>query len=462
MISSISNLTPTGTVVRQLGLTNRRATKTASKWINFTRSVYALRSLFSDNQHLILKRLADIHGPRYRLQLGRRSLVIIGDGPGIRAVNALDRNVISAGLGRKSFLDTFPSKSLIYQSGDRHYVMRRILSFAWQAATRNLDVENETQQFIEELRHSNIESQNGDVESQFNAAKKFLVTVAAKLTIGRASPELIQIGQSIANSFGSLHLVGLMVPLTQRFKRFGAGIQQFRSDTQSLNRIMDEILNSGSYEDSSMLAKLQQSYQSNQLTLNEARDNASFLFTAAIRTMVTFFDNIVSNLAVARDWQIKARQEILSEEINYRSLRATIKETLRMHPVVAAMPRQAMADCEIDGTQIKKGECVVLSPWVSHYDASAFPDPFRFDPSRYLKKRLHENWVPFGGGQNHCIAGNWSTVFMTRLISELLREFELKSSSLGDLRKATGPSAFALRGPLSIRRNRTWIFQAAK
>lgn len=50
---------------------------------------------------------------------------------------------------------------------------------------------------------------------------------------------------------------------------------------------------------------------------------------------------------------------------------------------------------------------VGMSSWLMHRNEDAFPDPMKFDPSRWLNpedaRRLDHYMVPFGKGSRQCV-----------------------------------------------------------
>ena len=46
--------------------------------------------------------------------------------------------------------------------------------------------------------------------------------------------------------------------------------------------------------------------------------------------------------------------------------------------------RECNKDITINGINIKKGVVVTVPTYALHYDPEYYPDPFKFDPDRYL------------------------------------------------------------------------------
>ena len=130
------------------------------------------------------------------------------------------------------------------------------------------------------------------------------------------------------------------------------------------------------------------------------------------------------------------------EEVSYQVLReipwleASLKETLRLHPPLILLLRVAKVDLEIEGHQIKAGQMVGASPWVSNRLPEAFEDPERFEIERYLAPRAEDmqnpwNWIPFGAGRHRCVGAAFAMMQLKAIFAVLLRDwsFELAQPS---------------------------------
>lgn len=84
-----------------------------------------------------------------------------------------------------------------------------------------------------------------------------------------------------------------------------------------------------------------------------------------------------------------------------------LKETLRLHPSVYIISRQALCDVDLGDYYLPTGALVLVSPYVLHRQASVFPVPESFLPSRFepaREKRLPRYaYMPFGVGARTCL-----------------------------------------------------------
>jgi cytochrome P450 len=90
-------------------------------------------------------------------------------------------------------------------------------------------------------------------------------------------------------------------------------------------------------------------------------------------------------------------------------LQACIKEAMRLAPPVpGVLPRECVSDnVKIDGTAIPRGTVVGVPTWTIHHNPQYFPDPFTFNPYRWLsedKSLCEQNaYAPFSIGSRACI-----------------------------------------------------------
>lgn len=115
-------------------------------------------------------------------------------------------------------------------------------------------------------------------------------------------------------------------------------------------------------------------------------------------------------------------------------LKAVIKETLRLYPVVPTNSRIITdKETEVGGFLFPKNTQFVLCHYVVSRDPSVFPEPESFQPHRWLKKREADNsWtqhpfgsVPFGYGVRSCLGRRIAELEMQLLLSRLMQQYEV-------------------------------------
>ena len=106
------------------------------------------------------------------------------------------------------------------------------------------------------------------------------------------------------------------------------------------------------------------------------------------------------------------RQRLLAD----RSLLDTaVEEILRFNPAVHCFRRTALADCEIRGVRIAKGEKLALWYPAVNRDEEVFEDPDSFDVGRNPNEHLS-----FGIGEHFCLGSNLARMELRKIFGGLL------------------------------------------
>lgn len=102
------------------------------------------------------------------------------------------------------------------------------------------------------------------------------------------------------------------------------------------------------------------------------------------------------------------------------------KETLRMYPAFWTMIRVAREDVEIAGQRFGKGAVLFVSPFCIHHNPRYWPDPWRFDPSRFEgREGVRGDFMPFGFGARSCIGGRLAQAIATECVYEAACQLDL-------------------------------------
>ena len=131
-------------------------------------------------------------------------------------------------------------------------------------------------------------------------------------------------------------------------------------------------------------------------------------------------------------------------------LRACIDESLRMAPPVLSSPfREVEAGgIVVDGKHLPTGCDVGTCIYAIHHNPEYFPDPFTFDPGRWLVntnedgagskeaiERAHRAFNPFSKGPRSCIGKNLAIMELMSVLATLLylTEFKIQDGEEGRL-----------------------------
>jgi cytochrome P450 len=159
------------------------------------------------------------------------------------------------------------------------------------------------------------------------------------------------------------------------------------------------------------------------LSDEQVRDEAMTLFVAGHET--TANATTWSLYLLARNPEIqRALREQVGAAVGTRAITFAdlpkiplaleiFKESMRLYPPAYIVVREPIEDLEVgDGIKVKKGELIAMCEWVLHRDPRYFPDPLRFDPSRFSPENEPKipkyAYFPFGGGRRICIGNQFA------------------------------------------------------
>ncbi len=111
-----------------------------------------------------------------------------------------------------------------------------------------------------------------------------------------------------------------------------------------------------------------------------------------------------------------------------RLLDAVIKESLRLYPPIHLGNRRAASDLEVEGCPIHTGERLMYSIYLTHHDPQVWPQPDRFDPSRFIDgpKSPPYGYLPFGAGPRACMGAAYGMVEARLVLARLLQTFRFE------------------------------------
>ncbi|PWA95646.1 cytochrome P450 [Artemisia annua] len=100
-----------------------------------------------------------------------------------------------------------------------------------------------------------------------------------------------------------------------------------------------------------------------------------------------------------------------------------IQETLRVASILSFTFREAVEDVEFEGYLIPKGWKVLPLFRNIHHSAENFPDPEKFDPSRFQVAPKANTFMPFGSGIHSCPGNELAKLEMLVLIHHLTTKY---------------------------------------
>jgi len=137
---------------------------------------------------------------------------------------------------------------------------------------------------------------------------------------------------------------------------------------------------------------------------------------------------------VQKYYRGKPSGEITYENINSMELlQLSVKETLRHHTPVPRIFRVSLKDHKLGSVNVKKGTLVAINMGMNNYNPNNFENPEKFDPYRWLDKKVMSKldpfaFTPFSSGAHNCIGQHLSQLEARIIISEFMSRYDFKIS----------------------------------
>jgi cytochrome P450 len=174
------------------------------------------------------------------------------------------------------------------------------------------------------------------------------------------------------------------------------------------------------------------------MTDEQVRNEAMTILLAGHETVANALTWAWYLLSEHPDVEARLHQEIdthlcgrLPGESDWPQLRytyAVLAESMRLYPPGWMLGRRALESLELGGYTIPANAVVLVSPWTMHRDARYFPDPKRFDPSRWLPPPELPKFAyfPFGGGPHLCIGEGFAWMEGVLALATLAQRWKLR------------------------------------
>ncbi|KAL4799277.1 cytochrome P450 [Aspergillus venezuelensis] len=183
------------------------------------------------------------------------------------------------------------------------------------------------------------------------------------------------------------------------------------------------------------------------ITQEEMTAHASTLVIAGGETVATFLAAttfyLLKDQAPGGSWD-KLCREVRGHYQSYEQidaasaqqlpyLRAVIEEGLRIYPPGSQGFPRISPGAMIDGHWVPKGTEVYTSAFTVTHDEKNFPDPFKFDPERWLdvnRQDVKEASQPFSLGPRGCLGRNFALMEINQILAKGRVMFMLCGGSL--------------------------------
>jgi cytochrome P450 len=405
----------------------------------------------------LLERYGDVHTIR-NSAVG--TMVILVDPELVKQVFTGDPEVLHAGEANQSLELLVGDRSVLLLDGAEHLRHRRMLMPPFHGARMNA--------YAETMRSITEEAIDGWTEGQSFALHPTMQRVTLDIILRTVfgvdrgprhdvlAAGLTSLFDRIASPLGML----MMVPAFQRNLGPFTPWAAFQRDKATVNELLyseikerrAELADPAGRRRDDVLTMLldAKDEQGEGLSDKELRDELITLLAAGHETTAT-------SLCWAFEWilshpEVEARLRAeLAGVAPHRALApddlpkleyfdATIKEVLRLQPVIPTVARKLTAPMKIREWEIPAGVLVAPAINLIHRRADLYPEPRAFQPERFLGKKADPyTYFPFGGGVRRCIGMAFALYEMKIVMAAVLRRAKLSL-------KRSSPSAVKLRG----------------
>ncbi len=195
------------------------------------------------------------------------------------------------------------------------------------------------------------------------------------------------------------------------------------------------------------------------------RDQMLTLLIAGHDTNTALMSWTVALLGAHPEWMRTVQDEIdgclgerpptLEDLPHLPLLDQVIQESLRLFPPIHLGNRLAAEDFETPTCPVPAGSRVVYSIYLTHRDASEWPEPDRFWPGRFAESRpaVPYAYVPFGGGPRNCVGSAFGKLEAITVLARLLQRKDLRLEP-GTIRPSMGATLMPHPGVLMLASDR--------
>jgi cytochrome P450 len=235
-----------------------------------------------------------------------------------------------------------------------------------------------------------------------------------------------------------MHLFGFMQKDLGRLSPWGRFVRHMGRSRDILREEIREANRAGTKGRADVLAMMVDAKDEagKSLTEDELVDELGTLLVAGHETTAT-------SLAWAMRWILADRPLLgrLIDEIGGASgdplrlsklelLDATVKEALRVQPVIPMVGRVLMEPATFGPLSLPAGVMVAPSIYLVHHRKALYPDASRFKPERFLGwKPAPWEFLPFGGGLRRCIGATFAIYEMKMVLAAVLPRVSLHLAS---------------------------------
>jgi cytochrome P450 family 135 len=258
--------------------------------------------------------------------------------------------------------------------------------------------------------------------------------VILRTVFGVTDPDRLERARRVVDEFAARSDLILLIPFLRRdlgrrspwarFKRARAALDELVYEEIALRRAE---LHPESRDDVLSLLLRARHDDGSPMSDAELRDELVTVIGAGHETTATALAWAVERLVRTPRALARLRLSLAADEDEY--LDATIKETLRVRPVLSDVARKLTAATRIGRYTIPAGWFVLPGILAIHYRDDLFSDPHEFRPERFLDGEGGGlSWIPFGGGVRRCIGAAFAQYEMRIVLRAIIEHADLRAA----------------------------------
>jgi cytochrome P450 family 135 len=392
------------------------------------------------------------YGEYFTLRLSdERTMVITSDPEAVKTVFTGDPEQMLAGKNNDILRPLLGDRSVLLLDGAEHMRQRRLMLPPFHG--ERMKAYGETMRAVAE--HHVAAWPYGASFAAAPSMQAITLEIILRTVFGLDDPGRIErVGAPLRRlldaSASQLRLLALQITSSEN-PRPRSPWGRFNELIADADRVIYEELHDrraqpdgGSHDDILSMLLEARDEEGQPLTDLELRDELITLLLAGHETTATALswtlERLVRHPAVVQRLSDERGAEI--DGAPY--LEATIKEALRLRPVVTAVGRHLTAPLEIGGHLLPAGVSINPSIYLLHRRPDLYPEPEAFRPERFLDNPPGTyQWIPFGGGVRRCLGASFALFEMKIVLQTILDRVSLVPQHDSDERVTRRAITFA-------------------
>ncbi|PIN26284.1 Cytochrome P450 CYP4/CYP19/CYP26 subfamily [Handroanthus impetiginosus] len=335
------------------------------------------------------------------------------------------------------FKPTFPAskermlgkQAIFFHQGEYHNKLRKLVLRAFMPeAIKNIVLD------IETIALNSLESWEGKLITTFQEMKTYAFNVALLSILGK---DEILYREDLKRCYYILEKGYNSMPINLPGTLFHKAMKARKELSQILAKILS-LRREAKQNHNDLLGSFME--DSEGLTDEQIADNMIGVIFAARDTTASVLTWILKYLAenpsvlqaVTEEQEaIMKAKEVFGEEkvLNWTDTRKmpittrVIQETLRVASILSFTFREAVEDVEFNGYLIPKGWKVLPLFRNIHHSPDNFPEPEKFDPSRFEAAPKPNTFMPFGNGTHACPGNELAKLEILVLLHHLTTKY---------------------------------------